>query len=168
MIPLNLVFSALTIFSAALAIFFSDSRKVIASAWVAGMSLGAVFLAYGAEFLAVVQWVVTTLSAISLLVFATMYGEYGAEDPRTARARVFDALPALVIGGAFSAMIFLAVHAIPETASTLVGPSPALDLVGMGHALGEHHLVALELLGFMLLAVVVGAGVVSRAEKDSE
>lgn len=165
MIAIPVFFAVLAVVSAALAMIFSDSRRVILSAWVSGMSVGALFLSYGAEYLAVIQWVVGTLIAISFLVFATMYGEYGSLDARTPRERLFDAIPSVLAGAAFFAMIALAVHDFSESTSA-EGPTGPNDLVAVGIALGQRHWVALELLGFMLVAVLIGAGVISRPEES--
>ena len=44
--------------------------------------------------------------------------------------------------------------------------SPAADLVATGQSLSEKHVISLELMAFLLLAVLVGAGVVGRAEES--
>ena len=51
------------------------------------MSAGALFLSYGAEYLAVVQWLVGTLVAISFLVYASLFGGYTSLDARPKREK---------------------------------------------------------------------------------
>ena len=156
-------FAVLAVVAAAFSIAFSDTRKVVIVSWVAAMSVGGLFLAYGAEFLAFVQWITATLVAISFLIYATMFGEYGPVDNRTARDKVFDAIPAVLAGAAFFAMIWLASSELTSLAPPVGGTTQA-DLVAVGKAIGERHMVSLELTAFMLLAVLIGTGVISRAE----
>jgi NADH:ubiquinone oxidoreductase subunit 6 (subunit J) len=155
-------FSILAIVAAAFAILLTDTRKVIISAWVAAMSVGALFLAYGAEYLAFVQWITGTLVTISFLAYATMFGEYGVADSRTIRQRLFDLTPALVVGVAFFMMIGLAVYGSISFDTLPAGSAAQADLAAVGQALGERHLICLELIGFMLLGVLIGTGVLSR------
>lgn len=161
MSPLIAVFSGITVLAAVLAVVFSDMRKVIVASWIASMSAGALFLSYGAEYLAVVQWLVGTLVAISFLVYASLFGGYTSLDARPKREKVFDAIPALVIGLSFFAIVTVAV--LGQGANL---ESPAADLVATGQSLSEKHVISLELMAFLLLAVLVGAGVVGRAEES--
>lgn len=153
------MFSILTVTAAIVALVLSDMRKVIVASWVTGMSAGALFLSFGAEYLAIVQWLVTTLVAISFLIYASLFGGYASLDARPKREKIFDALPAAVIGLSFFAILTFAVLGKSEA---LVGPAP--DLGAVGQSLVEKHAISLELLGFLLLAVLIGAGVISRAE----
>ena len=170
------VFSVMTVVAAALAILFSDTRKVIIASWIAAMSVGALFLACGAEFLAFVQWIMGTLVAISFIVYATLFGEYGPVDSRSARERVFDAIPAILVGLAFFGMITLALRESSSgaaatgaaTAAATATMTGANDLVAAGKNLAERHVLSLELVAFMLLAVLIGAGVISRGERPEE
>lgn len=166
------VFSIMTVASAALAILFSDTRKVIIASWIASMSVGALFLACGAEYLAFVQWITGTLVAISFIVYATLFGEYGPVDSRSARERVFDAIPAILVGAAFFGMVMLALREPSPGAAASVAATAAMtganDLMAAGKNLAERHVLSLELVAFMLLAALIGAGVISRGERPEE
>lgn len=165
----TLIFSVFAAGSALMAIVFTDTRRIILSSWFTSMFVGALFLSAGVEYLAVVQWIVGTLVAIVCLIFATMFGEYGQVDFRPVRERVFDFLPAFFIGASFFGMILVAVRGISEGVTEpgiSVAPAAPNDLLAVGRALGEQHLLALELVAFLLLAVVVGIGVISRADES--
>lgn len=151
--------SSLAVIAAVIAVALSDMRKTIMASWVASMSAGALFLAYGAEYLAVVQWTIGTLIAISFLVYASLFGEYAAIDKRVGRKKAFDAIPALVIGGSFLAIVSIAIFG-----KSVGSDGPVLDLAATGQSLAERHLISLELIAFLLLAVLIGAGVIGRAE----
>jgi NADH:ubiquinone oxidoreductase subunit 6 (subunit J) len=154
------LFSVITVLAAALAVVFSDMRKVVVAAWVAGMGAGALFLSYGAEYLAIVQWIIATLGAISFLVYASLLGGYGVLDDRPRREKVFDAMPAALIGGCFFAIVTVAVLG---KSTPLDGPAP--ELVDIGKSLVEKHVVSLELIGLLLLAALIGVGVIARPEE---
>jgi NADH:ubiquinone oxidoreductase subunit 6 (subunit J) len=160
----SLFFGVLTVFAAAFAIAVSDTRKVVLSSWVASTSAGALFLCSGAEYLALVQWIVGTLVAISFLVYASMFGEYGVTDSRSSRDRIFDLIPALALGAAFFCMVMLGAQGLGGGVASSLPAAPALatDLAGVGQAFSERHIISLELLGFLLLTVLIGAGVISR------
>ena len=159
-------FSVLAVLSAGCAVLFSDTRKVIIASWVAAMSVGAIFLACGAEFLAFVQWITGTLVTISFVVYATLFGEYGPIDSRPMKEKVFDAIPAILAGVAFFGMVVLAMSGLSgSSAAASAAAAPANDLVAVGKNLAERHLLSLELVAFMLLALLIGAGVISRGEE---
>src|SRR5690242_17977322 len=122
-VTLFAIFSVFAVLGALAAVVFSDTRRVVASAWIAGMSIGALFLLFGPEYLAIIQGTVTTLVAISFMVYATMYGEYGAVDTRALRQKIVDAIPAVVVGAMFFGTIFLAMNGHPASESQAVaGP----------------------------------------------
>lgn len=153
------IFSALTVLAAVGAVILSDMRKVIVASWVASMSAGALFLSYGAEYLAIVQWLVGTLVAISFLVYASLFGGYASVDARSKREKIFDGIPAAVIG-----LSFFAIVTVAALGKDVVAEGSAADLAAMGQSLTSKHVISLELIAFLLLAVLVGAGVIGRAE----
>jgi NADH:ubiquinone oxidoreductase subunit 6 (subunit J) len=78
----TLICGILSLGSAIYATVAGDTKRSILSLWFAGLSVGGLYLSWGAEFLAVLQWILSTLVAISFLFYAVMFGEYGAKDPR--------------------------------------------------------------------------------------
>jgi NADH:ubiquinone oxidoreductase subunit 6 (subunit J) len=169
-----LLFSITAVLSALVAALYRDARRVVLALWVCGMCFGAIFLSFGAEVLAVVQWIVTTLVGISLLFFSSMFGELGSKEPKEVRSRKdnFDLLQAAMVGIAFVAILgvsLLRFQPDAEWASHLVagttsGPSAGQDLQALGQLLTERHFISLEVLGVTLLLVLIGGGVLARPE----
>jgi NADH:ubiquinone oxidoreductase subunit 6 (subunit J) len=167
-----LFFAAIAVLSALVAALYRDARRVVLALWVCGMCLGAIFLSFGAEILAVVQWIVTTLVGISLLFFSSMFGELGSKElvEIGSRKEKFDLLQATLVGVAFIAVLgvsFLRFQPDAEWLSHLTttsGPSTGQDLQALGQLLTERHFISLEVLGVTLLLVLVGGGVLARPE----
>jgi NADH-quinone oxidoreductase subunit J len=159
------VFAALTVLSAAVATFAPDLKKSNLALWLAGLSAGALYLTLGAELLAIVQWIVSTLIAISLLFFSSMYGaSRELPDGEGGRRALKIALP-LVLGLLFAAIVwhgagFLDVESISP-------PSQGNDLRTLGIELASRHLFSLEVLALTLFLVLVGGGVIARPEADT-
>jgi NADH:ubiquinone oxidoreductase subunit 6 (subunit J) len=154
--------SAITVIAALYATFAGDIRSSILALWAVGLGAGGIYLSLGAEFLAIVQWMVATLIAIGFLVHAVTYGEYGAQDSRPASKRILAAVFPAIVGSAFGAMIWLGVSSLPSAG--LFEPVPGPNLAGLGKTLVERHLLSLELLVLTLFVVLVGAGVIARPD----
>ncbi len=156
-----------------------DMRRAILSLWLCSLGVGGLYLAMGAETLAVVQWIVSTLIAIAFIFYAVMFGEYSTRENESAPAESFSrralqvAMPAL-LGVAFTATIWLGAAHLPNTQVVEFGPVPQMDgadiinnqnVAVLGQSLAENHLLSLEILGLTLFLVVVGGGVVARPER---
>ncbi|MCM2278027.1 MAG: NADH-quinone oxidoreductase subunit J [Oligoflexia bacterium] len=157
---------AITLGAALIAALVRDIRRATLALWIAGLGVGGVYLTIGAEMLAVIQWVVATLAAISFVFFAGMFGEYGFERQFFDRKRaVFYGL-GVIAGVAFSGVIWLAAG---ETGPLdLEIPRSGNDLVAVGSFLTERHLLSLEILGITLLMALLGGGVLARPEARRE
>lgn len=68
------VFAGLTLGAALMATFAFNIKRAILALWVVGLGVGAVYLTVGAEFLAIIQCMVSTLVTISLVFFSVMFG----------------------------------------------------------------------------------------------
>jgi NADH:ubiquinone oxidoreductase subunit 6 (subunit J) len=166
------IFAAIAILSALGAALYRDARRVVLSLWICGMCFGAIFLSFGAEVLAVVQWIVTTLVGISLLFFSSMFGELGSKKVTEGRTRKesFELLQAAMVGIAFVAILGVSLLRFQPDADWLShlsassGPSTGQDLQALGQLLTERHFISLEVLGVTLLLVLVGGGVLARPE----
>jgi NADH:ubiquinone oxidoreductase subunit 6 (subunit J) len=173
-LSISLFFAAIAILSALVAALYRDARRVVLALWVCGMCFGAIFLSFGAEVLAIVQWIVSTLVGISLLFFSSMFGELGSKEVSEIRSRKenFDLLQAAMVGIAFVAILgasLLRFQPDPQWLSRLAagaasGPSSGQDLQALGQLLTEKHFISLEVLGVTLLLVLVGGGVLARPE----
>lgn len=160
------LFAAVTFFSALLATFIGDTRKAVLALWTCGLSASGLFLVLGAEFLAVVQAVVSTLSALALSIYAVNFGEYGekpAHQDRRPAARVV--LPVFA-GLSLAAILWLGFRRMPGALAfeARVLSDSEKDLAGVARLLVSEHLISVEVLAVTLFLAIVGAGVIARAE----
>ncbi len=163
MIP---VLAALTISCAVLATFLSDLRRAALALWLSALSVGGLYLALGAEVLAIVQWILSTLATISFLFHSVMFGEYGTTAvPARGRGWV-SAIGPLLAGGAFGWIILLGFAQFSQKISLgfWAEEIPIQGLSEMGSVLASKHLLSVEILGLTLFLVIVGVGVIARAE----
>jgi NADH:ubiquinone oxidoreductase subunit 6 (subunit J) len=156
------IFGGLTILAAASATFAPDLRRSNLSLWIAGLSAGALYLTVGAELLAIIQWIVSTLVAIAILFFSSMYGQ-SRELPEGRGARpVLKILLPLLLGLAFGVIIWHGAGFVDN--DSLVPAGDGGDLQAMGRELIQKHLLSLEVLSLTLFLVLVGGGVIARPE----
>ncbi|MCM2322093.1 MAG: NADH-quinone oxidoreductase subunit J [Oligoflexia bacterium] len=151
-----------TLAAVTVAAFVRDIRRATLALWIAGLGAGGIYLTIGAETLAIVQWVTSTLVAISFVFFAVMFGEYGSQKGFFDRKRALFYGLGLAIGVSFAGLIALGSGTID--APMLEVPVSGNDLPALGKALTEDHLLSLEVLAFTLLMVLVGGGVLARPE----
>jgi len=145
----------LALLSGAVATFVNELRLSLVALWLAGLAVGGVFLSVGAEYLAVVQWIVSTLLCITFLLFSSLY------DPKTERPTGKFYLMSILIGLGFIAVIWSAVFQLPHGG---VLEENAIGLVDLGKAMVKRNFLAIELLAVTFLIVIVGAGAISRTE----
>jgi NADH:ubiquinone oxidoreductase subunit 6 (subunit J) len=158
------VFSLITLLAVLIAAFVSDVRRATLSLWLAGLSVGCIYLTLGVEVLAIMQWIVSTLATISFVFFAVMFGEYGADlEKRSNRSLLFIVL-GLLAGGAFSAMSWFGGQEIPVRLLNV--PTEGNDILALGKTLTENHLLSLEVLALTLLLALIGGGVIARPESE--
>jgi NADH:ubiquinone oxidoreductase subunit 6 (subunit J) len=163
------IFSAIALGAALTATVVQGMRQAILSLWIAGLAMGCIFLTVGAETLAVLQWIISTLVAIALFFFAVMFGEYESEQREKRSLRqmfnrklIVSTLIATTIGAAFAAIIYLGSADLPG--DQIPAPAPGNDLASLGKVMVENHIITLEVLALTLFLILVGGGVVARPE----
>jgi len=156
------VFAGITLSAVLMSTFVGHMRQAILALWVAGLGVGAMYLTVGAEFLAIIQWIVSTLVTISFVFFSVMFGEYNAPRAPIKGESVLKVLLSLLLGAAFAAVICLGSQGLPESA--LVPAGAVTDLALVGRKLTQENLLSLEVLALTLFLVLVGGGVISRSE----
>jgi NADH:ubiquinone oxidoreductase subunit 6 (subunit J) len=157
-------FSVITLLAVLTAAFVSDVRRATLALWLAGLSVGCIFLTLGVEVLAIMQWMISTLATISFVFFAVMFGEYGADHEKRSNRSILFIVLGLLAGAAFSAMIWFGGGEIPERLLTV--PTEGNDIIALGKSLTENHLLSLEVLALTLLLALIGGGVISRPELE--
>ncbi|MEO5969544.1 MAG: NADH-quinone oxidoreductase subunit J [Bdellovibrionia bacterium] len=157
------VFAGITLSAVLMATFVSHVRQAILALWVAGLGVGAMYLTVGAEFLAIIQWIVSTVVTISFVFFSVMFGEYNPPKPAAKGENILMVVLSLLLGAAFAAVIWLGSGGLPESA--LVPAGAVTDLALVGRKLTQENLLSLEVLALTLFLVLVGGGVIARSEK---
>src|SRR4051812_19130337 len=120
------IFAGITLSAVLMATFVRYMRRAILALWVAGLGVGAIYLTVGAEFLAIIQWIVSTLVTISFVFFSVMFGEYNAPKTPIKGEGILVVLLSLLLGAAFATVIWLGSHGLPESA--LVPSGTVTDL----------------------------------------
>lgn len=161
-----ILFSMVTLGAVFVATFASNIRRATLALWVAGLGAGSIYLTIGTETLAIVQWIVSTLVAISFVFFSAMLGEYRAGKREMTRASWVRLGLALLIAAGFVSLIWRGAGAVSE--SSFAVPETGNDLAALGRSLVENHLLSLEVLGLTLFLVLVGGGVIARPEGKNE
>jgi NADH:ubiquinone oxidoreductase subunit 6 (subunit J) len=185
-----MILGALSGFSLLMAVVASvvgDLRKAILALWLCGLGVGGVFLEQGAELLAVVQWLLSTLSAIAFVFYAMLLGEFGGPlraetgSHSSLRSALRVGVP-VVIGGAFVAAMGLGSSGVNDSdfkkaAGQLFGPEPLASLErgplldgslsDLGRVLAGGDFLTVEALGLMLFLALVGAAVVARQDRPT-
>jgi NADH:ubiquinone oxidoreductase subunit 6 (subunit J) len=154
---------ALMLLASLVATFAGDVRVSILALGLAGLAAGGLHLSLGAELLAVIQWIVSTLITLALLTYSVTYGEFGVQDARKKSQRAIDALFPVLLGGTLTGVIWLGTRHLPIAGVVEVGPPEGIAKVG--RALLDGHILSLELLAVLLLLVIVGSGVLSRPDR---
>jgi NADH:ubiquinone oxidoreductase subunit 6 (subunit J) len=157
------IFAAITLSAVLMATFVNHMRRAILALWVAGLGVGAMYLTVGAEFLAIIQWIISTLVTISFVFFSVMFGEYNTPKVKEHKKNGWVlTLLSLFLGAGFAAIIWLGAGNLPEAG--LIEPTQLSDLGLVGKTLTQDNLLSLEVLALTLFLVLVGGGVVARSE----
>ena len=160
-----LALCGLTVGAAAAATFFLDIRRAALSLWLVGLSIGGLYLALGAEALAVIQWILSTLGVMCFLFHAVMFGEYANPQPFTLSERISRAIGPLLAGGAVAAIVYFGFSGQRIMMDVSTDKTFEMQsLQALGKELVEKHLLSVEVLALTLFLVVVGVGIVARAE----
>lgn len=157
------IFSGITLSAVLMTTFDNNMRRSILALWVAGLGVGAMYLTVGAEFLAIIQWIVSTLVTISFVFFSVMFGEYNASKEEPKGNTILMTVLSVLLGAAFAGIIWLGSEGLPTSALAPAGGVTDLSLIGK--KLTQENLLSLEVLALTLFLVLVGGGVIARSEK---
>ncbi len=158
------IFGILIVGAALLAALSRDLKQALLALWGAGLAAGGLYLYLGAEFLAVIQWILSTVITISLLFSAILFGEFREEGLRDGPKFSWKVLlMGLPLGLGFAIGVLLGVEGSGLTTPAEVGGG---TLRALGRVLQDEHLLALEIVPIILFLFLIGAGVVARPEKE--
>ncbi|HCM40693.1 MAG TPA: hypothetical protein DIS93_12085 [Bdellovibrionales bacterium] len=159
------IFAIVLVSASVFATFSKSIRSSILALWICGLGAGAFYLTIGTELLAIIQWIVATVIAISFVFFAVTFGEYSKTETRPGhRSKLFTVL-GILIGVGLPVLLWLGVGPVPE--EMLIPATDSNDLSALGLKLVSENFLALEVLGVSLLVAIVGGGVIARP-LDSE
>ena len=183
-------FAGLTIFAAVLATLLPRTKHALLALWVVGLGVGGIYLSVGAEVLAIIQCIQSTLVTIAFVFFAVMFGEFappqgGSEAPPTgARKKVLGIFykPGLnrpgqnrkdqlflilsfLLGASFVVVIWLGTQGMPAGVQIGSNANAEDGIHALGHILAQDHLLSLEVLGLTLFLVLIGGGVIARLDR---
>lgn len=131
-------------------------RASLICVWASAFFAGAAFLALGAEFLAIVQWIVSSVCTLGFLFFELMFGNENAWSSKTKR---YDAVAAALIALIFAATLVLTMQ------KQGTGVLDHVSMLDLGRAMLRRYFLLIQVLAVVLLVSVVGIGVIARAER---
>lgn len=158
--------SATLVLSATFAAFSSNMKRTVLMLWVMGLALGCLFLAEGAEFLAILQWTFSTGVAILFVFFSLLFGEWTSEVEKPSIKMLSRICASALVGVFFGVLIwvgadqFLLHQSVSMQSSTSLGE--------LGKSLMNEHVLSFEIFVWMVLFVIVGSGIVARLESRSK
>jgi len=157
------IFGISILIAAGIAALLENTRKSILFLWFAGMLAGCFFLSCQCELLAVIQWIVSTVVCLSLLHFATLFGEHTTtwrEEIRDKARFKLQHLLSLGVATGFGSLIWFVSRNFPHEISA----PENIDLHSLGRLMADHHLPSMEVLALTFLVVIIGGGVIARQE----
>lgn len=167
-----MIWGCLIAVSAAFATFWSDVKGAVLALWACGLATGGLFLSMGAELLAVVQWIVCTVVAITFVFYSITFGEYGVRDTRKLGARLVTAILPVILGAGFALVLWAGMsplEGVPQGFDLSAGVSgQILSTQELGRSFVHDHFLAVELLALLLFVVIVGAGVIARPDEQEK
>lgn len=153
-------------------------KRTLLFFWGTGMTLGALYLSLNAEVLAVLQWTLSTSMTGGLVFFALIFGEKeatGGKKTLQEQAKIF---LSILLAGVFCGFLAIAffeartheVLALPRMGNWSSQSSHPQEggLVSLGKQLSENNGVSLFVLAVSVLISLIGAGIISRADTESE
>lgn len=148
--------AAFALCSALVAMLTGNNRRASFGLWLCGLGVGGIFLALRAEFLAVSQWILSTVVSLSFVAYSTLFGERETELEWKKLAA------ALFLSASVLATIWFGLRdfEMPMDVEAI-----RLGLNDLGGLMIKDYLIALEVLALTLFLVIVGAGVISRPEE---
>lgn len=160
------IFAGVVLSAALIATLVQNMRQSILALWVAGLGVGGMYLTMEAEFLAIIQWIVSTLVTITFIFFSVMFGEFGRLERSRTRKEWALTVFSILIGMGFAGVIGLGTSASDK--NTLHFGNDSMGLKGLGQVLVEKNFISLEVLALTLFLVLVGGGVIARFDKHEE
>jgi NADH-quinone oxidoreductase subunit J len=160
-----LIFAVIAIVSAVNVIIQTQPISSALSLIGVMVSLAALYLFLGADFLAMAQIIVYAGAIMVLFVFTIMLlntgGETGASTKGAVRAAGLPALLALLVALCYTLQRFY-----PSSTQAVFGGFTKGDAHSIGNALFRQYLLPFEVTSILILVAILGAIVLARKEID--
>ena len=129
---------------------------------VSFLAVSMIFLSLGAPFVAVLEVILYAGAIIVLLIFVVMMLNLGAEDALQEKQWL---RPRVWIGPSILAGVLLIEMAVLMYRGETAVIQPAVDMKKVSLALFKEYVIAVELVGFLLMAGIVGAAHIGKHKK---
>jgi len=156
-----LILAALTILGTAAAMSLKNLVHCVLALMLGLLGLALIFLQLGAQFVGFTQ-VIVYVGAVAILAMFAIMMTRSAKQERLGK-------PSSAVGGVLIAFLVFAllawsfVHGIHPQAQT---PQPTASVQQIGDALMHRFAVPLEIVGLLLTAALIGAGVIALDERE--
>ncbi|MEK7399909.1 MAG: NADH-quinone oxidoreductase subunit J [Candidatus Poribacteria bacterium] len=159
---IQLVLGMVVVVTAVCAVFLNNIYKAVTALWGTGVAVGFVYILYGAETLAIVQWITSTLVTGAFIIAAALSGEqFWATSEKKSRSFL---VTSIFLGLCFAVVVFLGIEKIIDitTKEHFVYDT---GLTALGKMAGGRGFISLEMLAFILLVALIGTGFVVRTSR---
>lgn len=168
-----LIFIVVAFFSGLFTAFEKNISRAILALWLTGLSVGCLYLSLGAEVLAIIQWVLSTILALAFVYFSVMFGEFSNKTKNNFDEQVYSRRKfflkfglSLLVALGFLWLTWLASKKIPM--NHLIIPKQGHDLKALGQVIIADHLQSLEVLILTMFLVLIGSGAIVRKSRVGE
>jgi len=157
-----LILAALTILGTAAAMTLKNLVHCVLALMLGLLGLALIFLQLGAQFVGFTQ-VIVYVGAVAILAMFAIMMTRSAKQQRLGK-------PSSAVGGILIAFLVFALlawsflHGIPSTHTET--PQPTASVQQIGDALMHRFAVPLEIVGLLLTAALIGAGVIALDERE--
>jgi NADH-quinone oxidoreductase subunit J len=158
-----LILAALTILGTAAAMSLKNLVHCVLALMLGLLGLALIFLQLGAQFVGFTQVIVYVGAVAILAMFAIMMTRSAKQQQRPGK-------PSSAIGGILIAILVFALlawsflHGIPSAFAQTAQPTASVQQIG--EALMHRFAVPLEIVGLLLTAALIGAGVIALDERE--
>lgn len=131
----------------------NSGRRSAIALWVSGLGVGGIYLGVGAEFLAVVQWIVSIMVGLLFVIYSVMFA------PRERVTNWMEYVLPFLMGLSFIVVVWMNTQAVIPLDQKFL---EEFSLKQLGTILLERHILPFEILGLLLFLVIVGVGANER------
>ncbi len=154
-----LFFSVAAMLFGSVAALATSIKRSILFLWLCGLMLGACYLTIGAEFMAVVQWILSTLLYHTFVFYSQMFrGDY--RTPDWVKLGLSTVISTVMLTGVY--------FGLRDAPLTFESQRDGQSLSMIGNYLLSDQLISIELISLSLFLVIVGVGVLGKRQGDHD